>query len=71
MAALPMRGQINSLNASVAGGVLLYEIARQTMQLKARKCGRTKRKRRERTMAENRYNVDDILREVRENRDRA
>jgi 23S rRNA (guanosine2251-2'-O)-methyltransferase len=26
--ALPMRGQIGSLNASVAAGVLLYEIAR-------------------------------------------
>ena len=36
VAALPMRGQINSLNASVAGGVILYEIARQKMQLKAR-----------------------------------
>ena len=36
VAARPMRGQINSLNASVAGGVILYEIARQKMQLKAR-----------------------------------
>ena len=26
---LPMRGQINSLNASVAAGILMYEIARQ------------------------------------------
>jgi 23S rRNA (guanosine2251-2'-O)-methyltransferase len=26
---LPMRGQVNSLNASVAGSVALYEVARQ------------------------------------------
>jgi 23S rRNA (guanosine2251-2'-O)-methyltransferase len=26
---LPMRGQINSLNAAVAGSVVLYEAARQ------------------------------------------
>lgn len=26
---LPMHGQINSLNASVAAGVLMYEVARQ------------------------------------------
>ena len=26
---LPMKGRINSLNASVAGGILMYEIARQ------------------------------------------
>lgn len=30
---LPMRGKITSLNASVAGGVLMYEIARQRMGL--------------------------------------
>jgi len=29
---LPVRGQINSLNASVAGGVLMYEVARQRME---------------------------------------
>lgn len=36
VASLPMCGQINSLNASVAGGIILYEIARQRMGLKAR-----------------------------------
>ena len=30
---LPMRGQINSLNASVACGVLMYEVARQRLKL--------------------------------------
>ena len=30
-AAIPMKGQINSLNASVAGGVLAYEIVRQRL----------------------------------------
>ena len=30
---LPMRGQVNSLNASVAAGVLLYEVVRQRNQL--------------------------------------
>jgi len=29
LVSLPMRGQINSLNASVAAGVILYEISRQ------------------------------------------
>ena len=29
MAAIPMRGNIDSLNASVAAGVLAYEIVRQ------------------------------------------
>ncbi|MBQ2780984.1 MAG: 23S rRNA (guanosine(2251)-2'-O)-methyltransferase RlmB [Clostridia bacterium] len=33
---LPMKGQINSLNASVATGIVLYEIARQRDGLKAR-----------------------------------
>ena len=33
---LPMCGQVNSLNASVAGGILLYEIARQRLELPAR-----------------------------------
>ena len=28
-AALPMKGRINSLNASVAAGVLMYEVRRQ------------------------------------------
>ncbi|MBO5494574.1 MAG: 23S rRNA (guanosine(2251)-2'-O)-methyltransferase RlmB [Eubacterium sp.] len=30
---LPMRGEINSLNASVAGGIIMYEIARQRLGL--------------------------------------
>ena len=33
---LPMRGQINSLNASVAGAILMYEVVRQRMGLTAR-----------------------------------
>ena len=33
---LPMCGQINSLNASVAGGILMYEIARQRLGIRAR-----------------------------------
>ncbi|MBR6407014.1 MAG: 23S rRNA (guanosine(2251)-2'-O)-methyltransferase RlmB [Clostridia bacterium] len=33
---LPMYGRINSLNASVAGGILMYEIARQRKGIKAR-----------------------------------
>lgn len=33
---LPMCGKVNSLNASVAGAVLMYEIARQRLNLKAR-----------------------------------
>ncbi|HIZ55744.1 MAG TPA: 23S rRNA (guanosine(2251)-2'-O)-methyltransferase RlmB [Firmicutes bacterium] len=35
MVSLPMAGQVNSLNASVAGGILLYEIARQRQALPA------------------------------------
>ncbi len=31
---LPMNGQINSLNASVAAGILMYEISRQRLNLK-------------------------------------
>ena len=31
-----MRGEINSLNASVAAGIVIYEIARQRMGLKAK-----------------------------------
>jgi 23S rRNA (guanosine2251-2'-O)-methyltransferase len=31
---LPMRGQINSLNASVAAGILMYEVTRQCLGLK-------------------------------------
>lgn len=31
MVSLPMRGKINSLNASVAAGILMYEVARQRM----------------------------------------
>lgn len=33
---LPMNGQINSLNASVAAGVLMYEISRQRLGLQAK-----------------------------------
>lgn len=33
---LPMRGEITSLNASVAGGILMYEIARQRLGLQAK-----------------------------------
>ena len=32
---LPMYGQINSLNASVAAGIILYEVARQRHSIKA------------------------------------
>jgi 23S rRNA (guanosine2251-2'-O)-methyltransferase len=32
---LPMLGKVTSLNASVAGGILMYEIARQRLHLKA------------------------------------
>ena len=31
IAAIPMKGEIGSLNASVAAGVLAYEIVRQRM----------------------------------------
>ncbi len=31
-AAIPMKGEIDSLNASVAAGVLAYEIVRQRMK---------------------------------------
>ncbi len=34
--ALPMRGKITSLNASVAAGVLMYEVARQRLSIKAK-----------------------------------
>jgi 23S rRNA (guanosine2251-2'-O)-methyltransferase len=37
MVALPMRGQINSLNAAVAGSVALYEAARQRLHVAADK----------------------------------
>lgn len=33
--AMPMRGKINSLNASVAAGILMYEIARQRLNITA------------------------------------
>lgn len=33
---LPMRGHVNSLNASVAGAILMYEVARQRLNLRAR-----------------------------------
>ncbi len=33
---LPMRGHLQSLNASVAAGVLMYEVARQRMGLRAK-----------------------------------
>ncbi len=32
IAAIPMKGEIDSLNASVAAGVLAYEIVRQRMR---------------------------------------
>ena len=32
---LPMKGRINSLNASVAAGILCYEVSRQRSGLKA------------------------------------
>lgn len=31
--ALPMRGKVNSLNASVAAGILMYEVAKQRLKL--------------------------------------
>ena len=33
---LPMRGKIESLNASVAASVMMYEVARQRLEIKAR-----------------------------------
>lgn len=36
---LPMLGKINSLNASVAAGVLMYEFTRQRLNLKAHQGG--------------------------------
>lgn len=33
---MPMKGKINSLNASVAGGILMYEVARQRANISAR-----------------------------------
>lgn len=36
MLSLPMKGKINSLNASVSAGILMYEIARQRADIKAR-----------------------------------
>ena len=33
---LPMRGKITSLNASVASGILMYEVARQRLKIKAK-----------------------------------
>ena len=35
MVTLPMQGEITSLNASVAGGIIMYEIARQRLGIKA------------------------------------
>ena len=35
MVSLPMQGEINSLNASVAGGIIMYEVARQRLGLNA------------------------------------
>ena len=32
VASIPMKGQIDSLNASVAAGILCFEIVRQRMQ---------------------------------------
>ena len=36
MVSLPMQGKINSLNASVAAGVLMYEVARQRAEIPAK-----------------------------------
>ncbi len=36
MVSLPMQGEINSLNASVAAGILMYEVARQRAGIPAR-----------------------------------
>ena len=33
--ALPMNGKVNSLNASVAAGILLFEAARQRLGIQA------------------------------------
>ena len=35
MVTLPMRGEITSLNASVAGGIIMYEVARQRLGIRA------------------------------------
>ena len=35
MVSLPMQGEVSSLNASVAGGIILYEIARQRLGIPA------------------------------------
>ena len=35
MVSLPMRGEVTSLNASVAGGIIMYEVARQRLGLSA------------------------------------
>ena len=32
---IPMHGEINSLNASVAAGIMMYEVSRQRLGLKA------------------------------------
>ena len=36
MVSLPMKGHITSLNASVAAGILMYEISRQRLDIKAK-----------------------------------
>ena len=36
---IPMGGQINSLNASVAGGIAMYEVSRQRLIKAVVKCG--------------------------------
>ncbi len=36
---LPMNGKINSLNASVAAGILMYEVVRQRQMCKRGECG--------------------------------
>ena len=36
MLSLPMQGKISSLNASVAAGVIMYEIARQRLGIRAK-----------------------------------
>ena len=32
---LPMRGEIDSLNASVAAGIVMYEVSRQRLDIKS------------------------------------
>ena len=63
---LPLKGNINSLNASVAAGILCYEVARQRSGTK----GRSIRKRRMRMAQDNKdFTLEDILAEQRAQRE--